>query len=244
MRYSVILPVLNEEAVLSKCLENIRAVLPDAEVIVADGGSSDNSRQVASKAGVRVVVSVPGRGTQMNTGAAVASGDILVFLHADSHLPLGAGKMMGDFFKVPSAHIGTFRLAFDDKHWLLRCYAWMTRFDSVFTRFGDQCIFIRRLFFDQIGGFPNWPLFEDVHFLRMARKRTKIFSLPAAVQTSARRFLENGIFIQQVRNAGYLFQYLGGVSPQSLAARYAKGKAARRRLLKPCSKETTACLTR
>lgn len=96
----------------------------------------------------------------------------------------------------------------------------MTRFDSIFTRFGDQGIVVRKEFFHAIGGFPDWPLLEDIHFLRLARKKTKIYSLPGKVTTSAQRFLKNGIVAQQIFNGYVILRYLLGQSPQELARKY------------------------
>src|SRR5262249_18424664 len=124
------------------------------------------------------------------------------------------------FFQDSSVKIGTFRLSFDHPNSWLRFYAFFTRFDSMFTRFGDQCIAVRKSFFEELGGFPDWPLFEDVHFLRTARKKTRIVSFPASVVPSARRFSRIGMIRTQLLNGWLVLQYLLGVSPQKLAAQY------------------------
>jgi hypothetical protein len=122
--------------------------------------------------------------------------------------------------------IGTFRLAFDAGGVFLRACAWLTRFDSVFTRFGDQVIVVRREFYAQLGGFPPWPLFEDVELLRRARRVARVWSLPACVTTSARRFHRHGTLRQQWRNARLLLRFLAGASPHALAAEYGCGAIA------------------
>ena len=113
--------------------------------------------------------------------------------------------------------IGVFRLSFDNPHWLLRTYAWFTRFDSMFTRFGDQGIVIRRELLDRLGGFPEVPLFEDVELLRNARRYTNVRLLPATVVTSARMFLRIGVLRAQVLNAWLMGQYMLGAAPEELA---------------------------
>ncbi len=220
--YSVIIPAVNEEKRIRRCLDRIPRDDPAVEIIVADGGSLDGTAAVSRAAGVRVIVSARGRGIQCNRGSEAAGGDILVFLHADTHLPPDAFDRIRALFSSPEVKIATFRLRFDHPHWLLRVYAFVTRFDSVWTRFGDQGIVVRRKFFEDLGGFPDWPLFEDVDLLQKARQRAKIHSIPSAVVTSASKFIANGIVRQQVRNARLIFKYLRGVPPERLAKEYAR----------------------
>ena len=206
--FSVIIPTFNEERSIVSCVERVRLLDPTAEIVIADGGSIDQTIQLATQQGVRVVTTAKGRGTQCNGGAACISGAILLFLHADTRLPSGAFALLRSFFQRDDVKIGTFRLSFDTDHWLLKSYAYFSRFDSVFTRFGDQCIVVRRDFFESLRGFQDWPLFEDIHFLRLARSETRVHSFPVAVRTSARRFLKNGIVRQQVRNCLLVIRYL------------------------------------
>jgi rSAM/selenodomain-associated transferase 2 len=229
IRFTVIVPALNEETVIGTCLWRIRDVLPDAEIIVADGESSDQTRSLAEHFGAMVIRGQPGRGCQLNQGAAASSGDVLLFLHADTHLPPNTGPILEDYFVPREAQIGTFRLAFDVRHWFLGASAALTRFDSMFTRFGDQCITVRRSFFKALGGFPDWPIFEDVEFLRRARRLTRIHSFPAAVETSGRRFIRRGIYRQQFLNAYLVLLYLMKRSPEELALRYDQYRGHRRR---------------
>lgn len=163
-----------------------------------------------------------GRGTQCNAGAARATGPLLLFLHDDTALPAEAPALVRDAFSDPKTQIACFRLRFDHQHWLLASYAFFSRFDSSLSSFGDQGILIRRSFFATIGGFPDWPLFEDVDLLGRARRRTRkrIKKLPAMVTTSAVRFLENGILRQQLLNAELMLRFSLGASPESLRRRY------------------------
>lgn len=217
---SVIIPTLDESERIIATLNAVRASLPGAEVIVADGGSRDATPQLAAAAGARVVTCARGRGSQCAAGAAVACGDLLLFLHADTQLPLDAAAVLESWFARPEVQLGTFRLAFDDANLFLRTCAWFTRFDSVLTRFGDQGIVVRRTFYERLGGFPPWPLFEDVELLRRARRVTRVWSFPEAVTTSARRFRKRGALRQQLQNARMLLRFLAGASPEQLATEY------------------------
>lgn len=218
---SVIIPALNEAAVLPQTLARVRLALPDARTIVVDGGSTDATPQLAAQGGATVVSSVRGRGAQCRAGAAVATSDWLLFLHADTLLPVRAAAVIAAFQVRPGAQVATFRHRFGDGGQLLNASAWLaTRCDSVFTRFGDQGILIRRSFYEALGGFDAWPLFEDVGLLQRARRRTRIHWLPATVETSARRFHARGMLRQRLLNARLMVQYLAGVSPFELAAKY------------------------
>jgi rSAM/selenodomain-associated transferase 1 len=150
----------------------------------------------------------------------VASGDILVFLHADTELPPDAFKILEEYFCREHVNIGTFHLSFDINHWLLRLYCLPCELDLAFTRFGDQCIVVRNSFFKSIGGFPDWKLYEDLALIKQARKRTRIFRFPGRVKTSSRRFLRNGIIRQQLFNVWLTLQYYIGVSTDKLAYKY------------------------
>jgi rSAM/selenodomain-associated transferase 2 len=217
---SVIIPAFNEERTIAGAIESARPL--DAEVIVVDGGSTDATVDIALRAGATVIGSARGRGVQLAAGAKAAHGEWLLFLHADSRLGDGAARALRGALADPSFHAGTFRLRLDGPHPLYRLYSWFTRFDSIWTSFGDQGIVIRRDLYEAIGGFPHWPLLEDVRLLQRARTATKIRSLPAEISTSARRFQRNGIVRQQLRNVCILIRYLLGTSPDRLARAYEK----------------------
>ncbi len=217
---SVVIPALNEAAAIAATIQRVRAVLPNAEIIVADGGSGDATLALARAAGAHALTATRGRGPQLAAGAAAARGDVLLFLHADTLLPADAAAVLTAAFARPEVHVGTFRLRFDRGGVFLRGCAWCSRFDSVFTRFGDQGIAVRRDLHVQLGGFPAWPLFEDVEFLRRARRVTRVWSFPACVTTSARRFRQRGALRQQWLNARLLLRFLAGTPPETLARLY------------------------
>ncbi len=231
LRFSVIIPTLNEASNIAGCVAAVRALDPNVEIIVADGGSSDGTAALAAAAGAVVVDAPRGRGSQCNAGAARASGNVLVFLHADTTLPSDAFELLRAILVDPTVRIAKFRLSFDVHDWLLDIAARLMWFDSLLTSFGDQGIVIRRDFFAELGGFPDWPLFEDVRLFELARARTDVYVVPAEVVTSARRFLENGVLQQLLHDLWLWLQYLFGVSPYELSQRYEQGRAELRGLV-------------
>jgi len=220
MKFSIIIPIYNEEPNINFYLNNIQHLHQNVEIIAVDGGSQDRSYDLAKSLGIPVYKSKKGRGYQLNEGANKATGDILIFLHLDTILPKDCFFELNRFFDNQEVKVGKFRMAFDSNHLILKIYGFFTRFDSIFTSFGDQGIVVRKEFFNKMGCFPEWPLFEDVHFLRNARKRTKIHSFSGSVVTSARRFIEHGIIRQQFKNGLLIFKYLIGISPQKLYKGY------------------------
>lgn len=207
-------------------LQQTRRQLPGAQIVVvepetAEPRSRPAKRRVSRLADHILLVTAPlGRGTQCNGGARAATGDLLLFLHDDTSLPETAASVIERAFRDPDTQIACFRLAFDHSHWLLRLYAGFSAFDSLVTSFGDQGILIRRALFERIGGFPDWPLFEDVELLRNARRNTRVVKLPARVTTSAVRFVEGGMIRQQLLNTELIVRFVLGADPQALWHRY------------------------
>jgi rSAM/selenodomain-associated transferase 2 len=220
IKYSVIVIAYNEEDRIRACINSIRLAGRNVQIILSDGGSTDSTIKIALEENIEIISSKPGRGIQCNIGAQSASGNVLLFLHSDTTLPGNAFKLLAKYFINDDIKIGTFRLAFDKKNPILSWYTKFTSIDSIFTRFGDQCIVIRKDFFDQLGGFKNWVLYEDVDLLRRARKMSKIYSFPLSVVTSSRRFEEKGIIKQQLTNAWHILQFFAGKSPDDLAVKY------------------------
>ncbi len=223
-KYSVIIPTLNEEKYLPPVLELLKSIDEDLEIIIADGGSEDNTLKIAERFNVKICKSEKGKGIQLNNGAGCATGDVLIFLHADTFLPVNAFSLINEYLLVRRVHIATFKMKFDKQNLLMDIYSWFTKFDSIFTTFGDQAIVIRRDFFNKLNGFPNLTIFEDVELCRKARSKTKIYKLPAFVTTSARRFELRGILKNQLLNGLYIIQYLVGIDPNNIYKKYFKDK--------------------
>ena len=216
MKISIVIPTLNEAAALPGTLELLRALAGDFEIVVVDGGSSDGTLDLARRMGVRAVAGPRGRGAQMNHGASLATGDVLLFLHADTQLPRNAYALIADAMRDPELHGGCFRLGFDRPHLLLRFFAWCTRFSFRTIHFGDSAYFMRAEAFRASGGYRAYPIMEDLDlWLRMSRGG-KVAILDAAVVSSARRFSRCGIVRQQLRNMMLVLLFLMGVSPSTL----------------------------
>ncbi|HMQ35899.1 MAG TPA: TIGR04283 family arsenosugar biosynthesis glycosyltransferase [Chloroflexaceae bacterium] len=218
--FSVIIPALNEADGIAACVAAVRALDPLVEVIVADGGSADGTAELAAAAGAVVVAAPRGRGPQCNAGAARAGGEVLVFLHADTALPDDAFPRLRALFEDPGVRAAKFRLSFDVADPILALAARLMWVDSRLTSYGDQGIVIRRAFFEQLGGFPDWPLFEDVRLFELARARGGVAVVPAEVTTSSRRFRANGSLPQLLIDLGLWLEYVAGIPPHEIAERY------------------------
>jgi len=219
MRLSVIIPTLNEAAVIATTLERVARQAPH-EILVADGGSTDATRSIAEQAGARVLTAPQGRGPQMNHGACHASGDAFLFLHADTLLPSNGVSLVRETLSNSGVDAGTFRLSFDDPSPLLRFYAWCTRWPWIRICFGDRGLFVRRSAFEAVGGYPDWPLFEDLELAARLKDYGGFRFLSASVTTSARRFQKHGALRQQLRNLYLWTHYLRGTDPERVAHLY------------------------
>lgn len=221
---AVIVPTLNEAPRIAPLLATLDRE-DFQERIIVDGGSDDGTREIASCAPGTIAIASPvGRGVQMNTGAARAASDILLFLHADTRLPDGAGAMIKGALDDPSVVGGCFRLSFDEQRAPLAIYAWMSRFETGFTTFGDQAFFARAKAFRDCGAFPEWPFLEDVELRRRLKRIGRFVKLKAAVTTSARRFLAEGVVRRQAMNAAILALHGSGMSASALARWYQSHK--------------------
>jgi len=218
---SVIIPTLNEEAVLATTLESVQRTAPGSEILVVDGGSHDRTVEVAGATpGVRTLSGPRGRGPQMNAGAAAAAGDVFLFLHADTHLPPDAGTLVASALADPRVAGGSFFLGFDSGHPILWLSSIASRLNVRWATYGDQAFFFRRTVFEQVGGFAALPLFEDVDLQARVRRVGRCVKIQRPVTSSARRFLRVGVARQQVRNSLVLIAYHLGVSPVRLATWY------------------------
>lgn len=219
-KYSVIIPTLNEEEYLPSVLEHLKNIDEDFEIIVADGGSRDDTLNTAEDFNVKICKGEKGKGLQLNNGAKCSSGKVLIFLHADTFLPDNAFNLINEYMFIKKVNIATFKMKFDIENYLMKVYSWFTKFDSIFTTYGDQVIVIQRDFFNELNGFPNITIFEDVELCRKARSKTKIYKLPAFVTTSARRYIRKGILKTQLLNGLYVMEYLIGISPEKIYKKY------------------------
>lgn len=224
MKYSVVIPTLNAEGHIQKSIGSIRCGAKDCEIIVSDGGSSDKTKDIALGLGALVVTATKGRGAQLREGFKQSRGTLVLFLHADTVISREAFDVLDRYFENQAIKVGKFSLKFDKDDWRLSFYAQMARWDSFWTSFGDQGIVVRRSFFEEIGGFPDWPLLEDVHFFQKARRKTKVHTFPAHAITSAARFVRNGPIKQQVFNGIILMKYLLGSPVSQLSMQYEKDR--------------------
>jgi rSAM/selenodomain-associated transferase 2 len=196
---SIIIPTYNEAVGIEALLHHLRqagaGANAAAEIIVADGGSTDHTAALARRAGARVVACPrKGRAAQLNHGARQAAGRILYFLHADTLPPTG---FLTDIRRAVAAGYGCgcYRLAFDEPHWFLRANAWFTRFDVNAVRFGDQSLFVTRTVFEQAGGFrEDLLLLEDQEIIGRLKRHSRLRILPGPIVTSARKYRANGVF--------------------------------------------------
>lgn len=218
MRLSVVVPALNEADAVARAVRSAFDA-GAAEVIVVDGGSHDATAETARQAGAVVLDSARGRARQMNAGAEAATGDVLLFLHADTTLPDAANAHVRAAVER-GAEGGCFRLRFDADAPLLRLYAAATRLPIPGLVYGDRALWCTRAAFDAVGGFPDLPVFEDVAFVRALARRGRFRFLRPSVTTSARRFLRDGLLARQLRNALLTAGYWLGVPPERLARHY------------------------
>lgn len=217
---SIIIPTLNEEEILPTTLKNLDEQPGPVEVIVADGQSTDATAARAQAAGASVVEAPRGRGIQMNCGAKHTTADFLLFLHADTRLPPDGLSRVRSALTVSGTEAGIFRLQFDASSPLLRFYEWCTTWPWIRLCFGDRGLFMTRSAFEAVGGFPEWPLFEDLELAARLQVHGGFRFLDAAVTTSARRFQKHGHLRQQLRNLYLWSHYVAGSDPKQLAHLY------------------------
>jgi rSAM/selenodomain-associated transferase 2 len=223
MSISVIIPTFNEADSITETIEKVRRHSQHhiLEIIVVDGGSSDATINKADLAGAKIVKSPrKGRAAQMNVGAKNARGEILYFLHADTHPP----NNFDDIIKkaVNQGHrAGCFQLVFDDDHALLRFYSWFTRLDIDLFRFGDQSLFITKNAFHKLQGFrEDHIVMEDQEFVRRIKQRFSFVILDKTVITSAQKYRDNGIIKLQLIFTLILLLYYIGIEQDKLVTIY------------------------
>lgn len=238
-KISIIIPVLNEADRIWSTLSSIQSTSNHVEIIVVDGGSRDKTVTVAESFGVKVLSVEPGRARQMNAGAAVARGEILLFLHADTRLPaefeiliyqaLGETEkyrknspQLTTAAKIQNPIAGAFKLKIDAQLKGLQLVEKMVNLRSrlLGMPYGDQAIFLKSAVFRDIGGFPDLPILEDFELILHLRRLGQIVIVPASVLTSGRRWQKLGVLKTTLINQLIILGYFLGVAPTQLAHWY------------------------
>jgi rSAM/selenodomain-associated transferase 2 len=222
---SVIVPVYREAAVINLTLADLPAPSPAVpiEIIVVDGHPAGTTLEVIARSDVRKVIGPRGRGPQMNRGAALANGAVLLFLHADTLLPANAFARIAEALAGSGAVGGAFGLGIRSPRAAFRVIEAAVALRSRLTRipYGDQGIFLKRRFFNALGGFMDIPIMEDVELMRrVKRSGHRLVFLPHRVQTSARRWEREGIVFCTLRNWLLMTLFLCGAPPRRLARFY------------------------
>jgi rSAM/selenodomain-associated transferase 2 len=226
---SVVIPTLNSERTLVHTLASLVPALVHGvvqEAIVADGGSTDETLEIADAAGTHVIKAPRGRGAQLDAGAALARGDWLLFLHADTVLEPGWAEEGESFMERSESGrrrqaAAYFRFALDDDGFMPRLVEGLVGLRCLLFAmpYGDQGLLISRAFYDRLGGFRALPLMEDVDLVRRL-KRPEIVGLKSRAVTSATRYQSEGYFARGVRNLGLMLLYFLRVPPRVLARLY------------------------
>lgn len=224
-RFSIIIPVLHEARDINDLLGHLRTLenAEKSELIVVDGSAAGDTLKAITDSAICCLSSPPGRAGQMNAGAAVSSGDILLFLHADTHLPPDALTRIDQIISKSEYIGGAFDLGIFSHRWIYRLIAAAASARSRLTRipYGDQAIFIRKEAFRRLGCYPDIPIMEDVALMRRIKKSGgRICIIPRCVATSSRRWEQEGIIYTTLRNWFLLAAYTLGVPPDKLARHY------------------------
>ena len=230
MKISIIIPILNEAATITRLLQHLiehaQNISNIEEMIIVDGGSTDNSKivigQFLSKHSnkIKIIDSEKGRAKQLNSGARVAEGDILYFLHADSFPPKNYDQLIIEEVKKENL-AGCFRMKFDDNHWWLKFLGWMTKFRSKKCRGGDQSQFITKKLFQEIDGYDeSYIVYEDNDLVDRLFAINQFVVIPENIITSARRYREIGIWRLQYHFLNIHLKRWMGASSEELYQYY------------------------
>lgn len=224
-KFSIVIPVLHERDQINSVVEHLRSQdFEDVwEIIAVDGDPQGSTIKAIEDKDVISLTSAKGRARQLNAGAAIAQGEILIFLHADTKLPSSAMKKISQVLENEKYVGGAFDLRIDSDRLFLKYIAARASLRSRLNRtpYGDQTIFIRKSYFGKIGRFKEIPFMEDVELMRRIKRRgDKIFILRDRVKTSARRWEKEGIFYTTLKNQMLVSLYYLGVSPHKLAKYY------------------------
>ncbi|MBE9532047.1 MAG: TIGR04283 family arsenosugar biosynthesis glycosyltransferase [Proteobacteria bacterium] len=236
-KISVIIPTLNEAARIDNAINSAIGSDPaersrdqcEVEIIVSDANSTDETRSIASELGACVVQSPPGRGEQMDYGASVSTGELLLFLHADSTLPELWHKDVLNTLKDPKVSAGAFTLSIDARGWRYRILEYFSKLRAKHLGliYGDQAIFTTTESFDDVGGFEKLPLFEDVDYVMKLKRIGKVSLIDKKVITSPRRWEKDGLIRNTLRNWFLLSLFMLGFNTRGLYKRYYKSPLTR-----------------
>lgn len=227
MNLSIIIPTLNEQSTIADAIERAWALSP-LDVIVADGGSEDDTWELAQQKATQVLEAPKGRGPQQNAGAAVAQGDAFLFLHADTWLQAASREQLNVALADDRTQYGAFCQTIEASGTLYRLLEAGNTFRARRLRipYGDQGLFFRRDFFDSIGGFPDLPLMEELRLMRQLRQQGHSPTiLPGPIHVSARRWQKRGVVRQTLLNWSLVWKDRKGVPAKELAAAYGNGRS-------------------
>ena len=221
LKVSIIVPTLNEAQGLRDTLTQIQQLCPH-ELVVSDGGSDDNTLKIAKKFTEHVVRGPAGRALQMNAGAQIATGDIFIFLHADSRIEPASYEKMLHSLKSSEKIGGAFSLCIDSDKWSLRLITRLANLRSKFfgMAYGDQAFFVKNSTFQQMNGFAEFPICEDIDFFKRLRKLGPVILLKEKSRTSPRRWIEEGIWFTTLRNILITILFELGFPPRILTKWY------------------------
>ena len=221
LKVSIIVPTLNEAQGLRDTLTQIQQLCPH-ELVVSDGGSDDNTLKIAKKFTEHVVRGPAGRALQMNAGAQIATGDIFIFLHADSRIEPASYEKMLHSLKSSEKIGGAFSLCIDSDKWSLRLITRLANLRSKFfgIAYGDQAFFVKNSTFQQMNGFAEFPICEDIDFFKRLRKLGPVILLKEKSLTSPRRWIKEGIWFTTLRNILITILFELGFPPRILTKWY------------------------
>ena len=219
MKISVIIPTLNEESHIEKTIQSVIKQEGDYELYVVDGESTDNTVAIAKRY-TKVINSKRGRAIQMNAGANLCRGGVLLFLHGDTLLPDNAFRELRKRMKDDTVSGGSFYIAFDADNFILRVVSFITRFNFSLFHFGDQGIFVRRDVFQSLRGYKEMPIMEDYDFYKRLRTQGKVILIRMSVISSSRRFIKKGVLRQLLINKFVVLAYWAGLDIQTIKRFY------------------------
>lgn len=225
-KISIVIPSWRDAPNVAKALGDLSSLARLHEIIIVDASSDPAIAALAASRGAKVLrCATPSRGLQMNLGATEATGDILVFQHADTEFRADHFRALEEAMQDKENIGGAFYRQFDERHPRLRRWEWVARYltRNGGTLFGDQTVFVRRDVFARLGGFAQIPLMEDVEFSRRLRAAGRVVILDPPVRTSARNHATRGAWRTTIQNGLFLLLFKLGVSPQRLHARYYRG---------------------